>query len=98
MRHVTPEGDYAFIDTFNLSPNSSSIPVGLERLAPELVFAMERNCRGVLLAAETGFRDVRAIVHSGTKTIMMANARVRLIGQGSRNCIACIENVLAEVL
>ena len=55
MRHVTQEGGYSFIDAFHLSPNSSLIPVGLERLAPEMVSVMERIDRGLLLAPETAF-------------------------------------------
>jgi hypothetical protein len=39
-----------------------------------------------------------AIVESVNEAIRMSIVRVLLIGQDSRNCIACIENVLAEVL
>ena len=98
MRHVTPEGGYSFFDAFHLSPNSSLIPIGLERLAPEMVSVMERTDRGVLFTLERGLRDLCVIMASGKMLISITKARVQLFGQVSRNFIANIENMLTEVL
>jgi len=97
MRQVSTEEGHASIEAFHLSPNSAPILVVLDRLTPEMVAVMELTDRSVLRASETGFRDVNSMVHYVIKAIKMVRARVRTIGQVSRNCVACIDNVLAEV-